>query len=114
MSIFNITKNTIIAQKVKTADTFFPRVIGLLGRSAIDYQEALIIVPCQAIHMFFMKFPIDVIFLNRAGGIIALYPNLKPLRMTWIHLQATRAVECAWGTIERWHLKKGEVLRIES
>ena len=107
-------QSELLTSNVRRTQNLWELIKGLSGKTSLAKDEALVLSPCHHVDTFFMKFPIDVIFLNRAGGIIALYPNLKPLRMTWIHLQATRAVECAWGTIERWHLKKGEVLRIES
>src|SRR3989338_6279649 len=63
MRIINKTKNTVIAEQAAMADTVLSLLKGLLGRDSINPGEALIITQCRSIHMFFMKFGIDVIFV---------------------------------------------------
>ena len=92
--------------------TLFERVKGLLGKDGMDMDETLILNPCHAVHTFFMKFTIDVVFLNSHCQIIALYPDLKPYRATRIHLDATHTIELPAGAITQWNLKKGQHLHI--
>ena len=105
-----IKNNETLTTHVVRASTFFEKAKGLLGRKEMAKDEVLWLSPCRSVHTFFMKFPIDVIFLNREGRIAALIPHLKPNRMTSIYIFAREALECAEGTIERWGLKKNEIL----
>ena len=89
------------------------RIFGLLGKSQLKDNEALIMSPCFLIDTFFMKYPIDVAFVNRHQKIVALYKNLKPYRMTCLHLTAIEAIEWPQGTIEKWNLTVGTPLKIE-
>jgi len=61
MSIKNSRNQKIIANDLQIAASFLSRTKGLLGRKSLDEQEALIVKPCKMVHMFFMRFPIDVV-----------------------------------------------------
>jgi len=79
MKIINETKGTVLAENVIVANTFFGRIIGLLNRSEILPGEALLIRPCNSVHTFFMKFPIDVVFVSKDHRILITIPNMKTL-----------------------------------
>lgn len=64
MKLFNLTKNKVVVENLKIAENYFDRTKGLLGRTSIEENEGLLIKNCNWIHMFFMKFPIDVVFLR--------------------------------------------------
>lgn len=66
--------------RIRHARRFWQRAIGLLGRRALAADEALLIRPCSSIHTFGMRFAIDVVFLDRAGVVLALHPALPPWR----------------------------------
>ncbi len=102
----------ILFSKAMEANTLFSRLKGLLGTTGLLSEEALILDPCTSIHTFFMKFPIDVIFLDRSNKIIALYSNLNPNRVSGIHWTAKKAVETPAGSIAKLNLQKGQVLSI--
>ena len=59
-----------------TANTFFKRFLGLMGRHESDY--GLFLDPCDSIHMFFMRFSLDAVFIDKAGMIVSIHRNLKP------------------------------------
>jgi uncharacterized membrane protein (UPF0127 family) len=61
---------------ILAANTFFKRFMGLMGRREADY--GLFLDPCDSIHMFFMRFPIDAVFVDNAGTIVSIHRNLKP------------------------------------
>jgi uncharacterized membrane protein (UPF0127 family) len=90
------------------------RMQGLLGRDSLAADEALWFPHCTSIHTFFMRFPIDVAFLDRGGRVIALYHALSPWRHTWIHLFALGGgtLEASAGIFAKAGLKKGEELLI--
>jgi uncharacterized membrane protein (UPF0127 family) len=68
----------VIADKVYKADRFFKRMIGLMGKKDIAENEGLLIYPCRQIHTFFMRFPIDVLFLSKSGEILFLKEKMEP------------------------------------
>lgn len=69
MKLYNLTKNRIVIDRLRVAETYSERTRGLLGRKNIEKNEGLLIKNCRWIHMFFMKFPIDAVFLKRERGI---------------------------------------------
>jgi uncharacterized membrane protein (UPF0127 family) len=58
-------KNIELANNVKSADTFFTRLVGLLNKKHMDNNDGLLLTNCSAIHCFFMKFAIDALYLNK-------------------------------------------------
>lgn len=114
MKIFNTTRKTFIAENAKIADTFLSRMIGLLNRTSLNDQEALIITQCQSIHMVFMKFPIDVIFINRSNQVVGLVRRIKPFTFSSLFLKASAAIELPIKTIEKSQTQLGDSLQILS
>lgn len=112
MKVYNSSKNNLIADNVKVAQNFFTRSFGLLLRKSISDGEGLIIKPCCSIHTFFMKFPIDVLFIERNGKIEALYQNVQPWRILPIHLNSHFVIELASGTICAKNIEKENLIII--
>ena len=99
VSIFNISKNTTIARRGSVADSFLTRMVGLLNKKSLQPDEALIITQCQSIHMFFMRFPIDVIFVDKQGRVVGLVERIKPFRLSPIFFKSIYAIEVSEGAI---------------
>lgn len=99
MKVYNSSKNIIIADDVKVAKNLFTRSVGLLSRSYISSDEGLVIKPCCSIHTFFMKFTIDVLFVNKKNEIIAVYQSVVPNRILPIHLTSSYVIELSTGQI---------------
>ncbi len=95
--IVNVTRGAILAQRARVADTFLSRGRGLLGRSHLLPGEGLVIVPCQSVHCIGMAFPIDVIYLDRAGRVLKVVPNLEPYRLGPFVWRAHSVVELPAG-----------------
>lgn len=112
MPITNLTRNTSLADIVHMANTPLKRLRGLLGRTSLARQEALIITPCQSIHMVFMKFAIDVIFVDRHNIAIGLVKNIKPYAFSPIFFKSVCAIELSAGTIEATNTQVGDQLKI--
>jgi uncharacterized membrane protein (UPF0127 family) len=74
------------------ASGFLKRAVGLLGRSQLDPNSGMIIDPCKQVHTFFMRFPIDVIFLSKENEILGV-ESLKPWRISKIYLRAQCVLE---------------------
>lgn len=112
MNIYNSTKNNIIAHEGKVAQNFITRSIGLLLKSEMVEDEFLTIRPCCSIHTFFMRFPIDVLFVNRRNEIVALYENVKPWKILPIHLTSSCVIELKSGQITKKNIEKGDLIAL--
>lgn len=113
MRIINQTKNTLVAERAQIADTIVSRLVGLLTRASLSPQEGLVITECRQIHMFFMRFAIDVIFVNRDNKVVGLVRNIKPFRMSRYFFRAKKALELPVGVINSSLTEKGDVLIFE-
>lgn len=99
MRAINKSTGRMLAGSVVSAETLLSRCRGLLGRDELPAGEGLLIRPCRGVHTFFMRFPIDVVFLDRTQRVVATVCHLKPGRMTRIFLKAASALELPAGTI---------------
>ena len=97
---FNRTRGREIASRVAVAEDSVSRSRGLLGRTAMAPEEGLWIVPCPMIHTFFMKFAIDVLFLDRELRVVRVLERLKPWRLSpWV-FRAHSVLELAGGRLQ--------------
>jgi len=101
VKVINVTRQTTLADKAEVADTAWSRLQGLLGRDSLPARHALIITQCRSIHMFFMKFPIDAVFVDRKDRVIGLVENIKPFCMSPYFLWASYVIELPAGTIRQ-------------
>ena len=101
LTVHNVTRSTLLGERVEVAATGLSRLKGLLGRNGLAEGEGLHIVPCNSIHMFFMRFPIDVAFLDREGRVVRAVHTIKPWRATRMYLDAYSALELPAGTLQR-------------
>jgi uncharacterized membrane protein (UPF0127 family) len=112
MKAWNVRNNRELSNNVEVADCLLKRMKGLLGKTGMQIGEGLWIKPCKSIHMFFMKFPIDVVFLNRKNQVIAVIKNLKPNRITRLYPRAVSVLELPAGTIEATATEVGDEIEI--
>ena len=112
MKAINIRTHKELATNVIVADNLFTRMKGLLGKKELPFGEALWIKPCFSVHTFFMKFPIDVIFLNKTNQVIAAVSNLTPNRMTRLYPQSFSVLELPPGTIVASNTVVGDKIEI--
>lgn len=99
MPLINKNRNTCLAHTVTIADTFFTRLKGLLGKAGLPGGHCLILKPCRSVHTMFMKFPIDLLFLDKDNRVVGIISNLTPFKMTGIIKGSRLAVELPAGTI---------------
>jgi uncharacterized membrane protein (UPF0127 family) len=92
---FNRTRQVFLATTLALADTHWSRLRGLLGASPGDLGNGwgLWIVPCRGVHTLAMRFPIDVVYLDRDGIVVHIDENLKPWRFARVHMQAASVLE---------------------
>jgi uncharacterized protein len=99
----------VVCERCELAETALARARGLLGRSELPGGEGILIRPSFSIHTFFMRFPIDVVFLDRSGFVVDVVRRLKPWRAA-TRLRARAVLELPSGDAERLTLRVGERL----
>ena len=112
MRLIKMDSNTIIAEKVFVAESFWQRLKGLLGRTELSAHETMWIQRCDSIHTFFMKFPIDVVFVDKKLKVCSVRTNVKPWRLASSYWCASSVFEFASPNPEVKNLKKGDLLYV--
>jgi hypothetical protein len=112
MRIINTTKDTLLAEDAQVADTFFKKASGLLGKKEFSKGQALILRRCNCIHTFFMRFPIDVVFVDKNNRIIKTLANFKPFRISGIYFRANLVIELPYGTLGASATSVADILSI--
>ena len=110
--IVNLTRNTTIASNVKIAQDTLSRMKGLLGTKEFPSGEALVITHCQSIHMFFMNFPIDVIFCDKQNKVVGLCNDIKPFALSPIFFKASYSIELPAGTVATTQTQAGDQVQL--
>ncbi len=108
--IENETKGTRLGENIKIADSSLRRMVGLLGTPRLEPHSGLLIFPTQGVHTFFMKYPIDIVFINRKKQVIGTRIGLKPFRLSPIMWSAECVLELPEGVIEQTRTEVGDQL----
>jgi uncharacterized protein len=114
--VFRITdkySGAILADRARRATTFRERLQGLLGQTALLPGEALHLAPCRSVHTFFMRFPVDVLFLDSEDAVVRAIHSLQPWRATRLHRDALSALELPAGTLAKSGTGVGHRIRFE-
>jgi len=106
----NAATGQVIATRVKIAEDFRSRSVGLLNRASLDEDEGLLIKPCNSIHTFFMKFPIDVVFLDKKWHVVRTIEKLKPWRLAWAVVRGFMVLEIAGGKLSKVSVKTNDFI----
>lgn len=101
----------VVCKRCVLADTSWSRMKGLLGRRGLDAGEGLLIRPTGSIHMFFMRFAIDAVFLDRELRVLKIVPDLKPWRVA-AKRGAKQVLELGAGEAARRGLEAGQQLEL--
>jgi uncharacterized protein len=107
--LVNARTGLVLASVVETAVDSATRRRGLLGRDSLPPGHALVIAPCPAIHTFFMRFPIDVVFASRDGRVLGVRRNVRPWRIAFAS-RAFAAIEWSAGSIAPADVRVGDTL----
>ena len=100
-----------VASRVEIAVSRRARRRGLLGRQRLDSNAALVLVPCAAVHTACMRFPIDVVFVNREGRAVHIVTHMQPWRVAMAP-SAHAVIELAAGAVEKHDIRIGDVVRL--
>ena len=111
--IINETNNTILAENGRTPITRKEGFIGLMGKKNFPQSDALILMPCNCIHMLLVRFPIDVIFLDKNNKIVFILEGFKPWRISPKIDEACCVIELPAGTIVKTGTVKGAIIRLQ-
>jgi uncharacterized protein len=113
LKVRNVTRDRILADRAERASSFRQRLVGLLGRASLPLGEGLHLVPCNAIHTFFMRMAIDVAFLDADGVIVKQLGALPPWRATSVYRHARSVLELPAGTLRASGTHEGDRLLLE-
>lgn len=109
LSLVNARTGSVVADDVEVAVTRSARRRGLLGRPGLSPFSALVLAPCAAVHTMFMRFAIDVIFVDREGRAVRVVEAMGPWR-TAMKLFAHAVIELPAGTVARRDVAVGDPL----
>ena len=113
VTVANPTRGTLLGDRIEVADTSLSRFLGLIPKRGLNAGEGLWIKPSSGVHMFWMRFAIDVIGLDRDKRVVKLWRNLKPWRMTSVSMQMQSALELPVGQIDAGEVQLGDVLEFQ-
>lgn len=112
---FNRSRQVFLATELAVAETHWSRLVGLLATSADDFRNGwgLWIRPCKGVHTLAMRFPIDVLYLDRAGTVVHVEHNLQPWRFSPIRRQAASVLELPSHTLASTDTALGDSIEIK-
>ena len=114
MRIENSSRGTELASDAEVARSYWSRLVGLLGRSSLPAGEALVLERCTSIHTAFMRFSIDVVYVDRERRVVKAVADLKPFRLSAALRGARSAIELPSGTITNTGTAPGDQLAFDS
>jgi uncharacterized membrane protein (UPF0127 family) len=103
---------TLVAEHVVPATTPWTRFCGLMFRRELPEGHGICLRPCSSIHMFFMRFAIDVAFVDRDGKVVHVLNAIKPWRMSKMVFKSAAAIELPAGTLAARGVTKGSAIRM--
>jgi len=103
----------VLVERLRVPRTSFGRAHGLMFQRELPAGEGMWITPCNGIHMFFMRFPIDAVFVDRRLRVVRVRADLRPWRVVPLVLRAHSVLELPAGAVADLALERGEQLAIE-
>jgi uncharacterized membrane protein (UPF0127 family) len=109
LQVRNPSRQTVLATRLEVADTGPKRNKGLLGRNGLETGGGLWITPCESVHTFFMRFPIDLVYLDRRNRVRKVRSAVGPWRVSAC-LSAHSILELPAGVVLTTQTQKGDIL----
>ncbi|KJR99566.1 MAG: hypothetical protein VR68_08590 [Peptococcaceae bacterium BRH_c4a] len=112
MKLINQRNGDIIADRIEIANGFLTRLAGLMGRTGMPENSALVLNPCSSIHTFFMRFCIDAVFLDGQGEVVHMIAEMPTYGISPMVKKAKMVIELPGGTAKN-RVYPGDILKIE-
>jgi uncharacterized membrane protein (UPF0127 family) len=109
----NVTRGTVVADRVRVARSMIDRNVGLLGRPDLAVREGLWIERSPSIHMFFMRFAIDAVFIAADGRVTKIVEGLRPWRAVLWARGSRDCLELRAGSAADSGTAVGDLLAVE-
>jgi uncharacterized membrane protein (UPF0127 family) len=113
MVLVNATRKTTVSDKCHFANTVLKRMVGLLNRGRFEKGEGLLLDRCYGIHTIGMRFPIDVLFLDKDLHVIRAVKALPPYR-TCVVKKSVYVLEVPVGALDASHTEEGDQIQIRT
>lgn len=108
IKLINLRNQSVLADRCIVAERFFDRLKGLIGRTSIEVGEGMLFPFCNDIHMWFMKIPIDVVFLKK-NVVTSVREKVRPWRLLPLRDgKASETLELPIGTVVRCEIRPGD------
>lgn len=111
--VYNKTKETFLAFRVRVADSILSRLVGLLGRRSLPADSGVWIVPSNAIHTFGLLFTFDAVLVDKDFKVVGIRELLRPFRIVWPNFKAESVIELPAHTIFKSRTEIGDQLIID-
>ena len=113
LRVANLTRGTTVAQRVRVARSMRDRMVGLLATPEVLPGEGLLIERTSSIHMFFMRYAIDVVFIDPSGRVTKTVSRLRPWRVLWWARGARDCLELRAGALDGTGTQRDDQLTFE-
>jgi len=111
LKIRHVKSEILLGREIKEAKSFRDRLVGLMFKNKMKEFDGLMITPCKSIHTFFMKFNIDVVFLDKKFLIVKILRDMKPWRVSGFYMNALHTLELPSGTLTG-EVQEGDELEV--
>jgi uncharacterized membrane protein (UPF0127 family) len=111
--VLRAADRAVVCERCEIPESSFGRMRGLLGRGGLEPDSGMLIDSAPSVHMFFMRFPIDVVFLDRDWRVLSVRHELRPWRVAGAR-GAVAALELPAGAAAATGIAEGDVLALES
>lgn len=108
--VANRDRGTVLTSRTGVAESPWSRLVGLLGRSGLPLGEGLLLAPASSIHTFFMRFPIDIAFLDQNGRVLKAAAAVPPFRIVAAPRGTRSVLELPAGTLAASRTAAGDTL----
>ena len=112
-TVRNATRGTVLVERALIADSMLTRMRGLLGTAALPADEALLLRPARQVHSFFMRYALDLAFLDRDGQVLLTIANFARNRLSPLVRAAAAILEMPAGTLAAHPTALGDRLVLE-
>ena len=112
MQVIHAASGKVICYKLKMATSFTDRLRGLMFITKMQDMDGLLLKPCNSIHNFFVKFPLDVVFLSSKLEVVKIIREFKPWQISGLYFKASQTLEIPAGKLPE-EVRVGDFLEIK-